>query len=305
MVTGAPGSTATVDEVPITGGVRLDFTLPAADGFYNAGTYDSGAAYTKDQVVRHNGSSFIALQAVPAGTSPSSAFPPVDTAFWQVLAAKGADGLGTGDVMGPSSAVDERIAVFDGATGKLIKDGGVTVAELVPADNSITNAKLADVPTATIKGRVAAGSGDPTDLTASQVLTLLKSAGAYARDNILGTVSQASGVPTGAIVERGSNANGSYVRWADGTQICIQAYSTSAVVNIASGVLYRTAPLAGSATPIAFIAKPYYALEESQSSLLVGLSGGSATMFPSVLFLAGLSGTFATSGNFFAIGRWF
>lgn len=43
---------------------------------------------------------------------------------------------------------------------------------------------------------------------------------AYRQGNILGAVSQDAGVPTGAIVERGSNANGEYVRWADGTQIC-------------------------------------------------------------------------------------
>jgi hypothetical protein len=42
----------------------------------------------------------------------------------------------------------------------------------------------------------------------------------YSRDNILGTVSQSSGVPTGAIIERGSNVNGEYVKYADGTQIC-------------------------------------------------------------------------------------
>lgn len=42
----------------------------------------------------------------------------------------------------------------------------------------------------------------------------------YKRSNILGTVSQSAGVPTGAIIERGSNANGEYVRYADGTQIC-------------------------------------------------------------------------------------
>lgn len=40
-------------------------------------------------------------------------------------------------------------------------------------DNSITNAKLADVPTATIKGRTTAGTGDPQDLTAAQVKALL------------------------------------------------------------------------------------------------------------------------------------
>ncbi len=38
--------------------------------------------------------------------------------------------------------------------------------------------------------------------------------------SILGTVTQAGGIPTGAIVERGANSNGAYVRFADGTQIC-------------------------------------------------------------------------------------
>lgn len=43
----------------------------------------------------------------------------------------------------------------------------------------------------------------------------------YKMGNILGTVSQLEGVPTGAIIERGSNANGEYVKFADGTLICI------------------------------------------------------------------------------------
>ena len=42
----------------------------------------------------------------------------------------GKDGLGSGDVSGPASAVDENIAVFDQATGKLIKDGGKKISEL-------------------------------------------------------------------------------------------------------------------------------------------------------------------------------
>ena len=37
---------------------------------------------------------------------------------------------------------------------------------------------------------------------------------------ILGAVSQSAGIPTGAIIERGSNANGEYVKFADGTLIC-------------------------------------------------------------------------------------
>ena len=44
---------------------------------------------------------------------------------------------------------------------------------------------------------------------------------------ILGGVSQTGGVATGAVIERGSNANGEYVRFADGTQICTQVRTAS------------------------------------------------------------------------------
>lgn len=43
---------------------------------------------------------------------------------------------------------------------------------------------------------------------------------AYDRSNILGTVSQSAGVPTAAIIERSSNVNGQYVKFADGTMYC-------------------------------------------------------------------------------------
>ena len=41
----------------------------------------------------------------------------------------------------------------------------------------------------------------------------------YHAANAVGDVSQSGGVPTGAIIENGSNADGHYVRFADGTQI--------------------------------------------------------------------------------------
>ena len=36
----------------------------------------------------------------------------------------------TGDVTGPASSVDSNVALFDGATGKIIKDGGTTIAAI-------------------------------------------------------------------------------------------------------------------------------------------------------------------------------
>ena len=51
----------------------------------------------------------------------------------------------------------------------------------------------------------------------------------YKQDNILGTVSESGGVPTGAIIERGSNSNGEFVRYADGTLICFKIESLSSL----------------------------------------------------------------------------
>jgi len=130
-----PGSPASVTPTPIPGGVSLAFGIPAGEGFYWEGAYNPATAYQKDDVVRFNGSTFIALQAT-TGNSPSGAFPPVDTAFWAVLASKGQDGLGTGDVVGPNSAVDGRIASFDGTTGKRIEDSGVPVGKVLRFDQA-------------------------------------------------------------------------------------------------------------------------------------------------------------------------
>lgn len=46
---------------------------------------------------------------------------------------KGVDGLGAGDVLGPAGATDENLVVFDGATGKAVADGGVSLSSLVAA----------------------------------------------------------------------------------------------------------------------------------------------------------------------------
>jgi hypothetical protein len=61
--------------------------------------------------------------------------------------------------------------VSDGDKGDITVSSGATVWTV---DNDVvTNAKLANVATATIKGRVTAATGDPEDLTGTQATTLL------------------------------------------------------------------------------------------------------------------------------------
>lgn len=79
-----------------------------------------------------------------------------------------------------------------------------------------------------------AGSWALRKFTWATLKTALQSLFFY-RGNILGTVSQAGGVPTGAIIQRGSNANGEFVRFADGTQIC--TISTTASLSAATNAV--------------------------------------------------------------------
>jgi hypothetical protein len=57
-------------------------------------------------------------------------------------------------------------------TGDVTGSGTGSFAAAI-ANDTVTNAKLANVATSTIKGRVTASTGDPEDLTASQVRTLI------------------------------------------------------------------------------------------------------------------------------------
>lgn len=51
------------------------------------------------------------------------------------------------------------------------------------------------------------------------------------RSDIVGTVAQSGGMPTGAIIESGSNSNGKYIKYADGTLICTGEISADQFVS--------------------------------------------------------------------------
>ncbi len=120
-----PGSAATVTPTPISGGVSLAFGIPAGRGPVPKGTYNPVTAYLLDDAVLDNGSTWTALQATTGHAPPT--LPTTSNAYWQLLARKGTDGTGTGDVVGPAGATDGRLALFDGTTGKLLKAGGPPV----------------------------------------------------------------------------------------------------------------------------------------------------------------------------------
>jgi hypothetical protein len=62
----------------------------------------------------------------------------------------------------------------------------------------------------------------------NRTLTLPDATGTmFNQGNILGTVSQTSEVPTGAVLEKVSNANGTCVKFADGTMICTRDISVN------------------------------------------------------------------------------
>lgn len=131
----------------------------------------------------------------------------------------------------------------------------------------------------------------------------------YSNNNILGTVAQASGAPTGAIIERGSNASGEYVRYADGTQICWKRVGTSSV-NAASGALFLSNAVGSGSYPMAFISIPTVSAMACVSGYQWALwamnaSEPTATAWGSYYAAAAASTTQGALINIIAVGRWF
>lgn len=67
-------------------------------GFTNfRGTYAAGTTYIRNDGVYHNGSSWVALQTTTGNAPPN--LPTTSNAYWSLLASKGTDGTGIGDML--------------------------------------------------------------------------------------------------------------------------------------------------------------------------------------------------------------
>lgn len=131
-----------------------------------------------------------------------------------------------------------------------------------------------------------------------------------AKADVVGTVSQSGGVPTGAIIERGSNSNGEYTKFADGTLIC---WFTRSVESITSNPSGGTTNLYFS-TEFVFTFPATFVGTKPAVAPSAPLSSGGTSSWPSVRG-SSLTGTsLALISNvqnaaaylgYTAVGRWF
>jgi len=153
-----------------------------------------------------------------------------------------------------------------------------------------------------------------TDVTAGR---LMRADYGYGPGNVLGPVAQSAGIPNGAVLEAGSNANGRYLRLADGTQICHTTLALGSITAAGAGSFaspYRSAetswtfPIAFSETPVVTVR----ALPPAGATLLQRLcaAGAGDTTASSVVGVHVVRIGSDSTANLFsaallAIGRWF
>jgi len=124
--------------------------------------------------------------------------------------------------------------------------------------------------------------------------------------NIVGTVVNASGVPDGAIVERGSNANGQYTRFADGTQICWHRVTASLAIDTGFLGGFRSAAQSWSYAAT-FSAAPEVVVTPLALTAMSGLTENGPGTTSVNWSVAAVSSQTAANRivSLFATGRWF
>jgi hypothetical protein len=117
----------------------------------------------------------------------------------------------------------------------------------------------------------------------------------FSRDNIVGTVSQTSGIPTGAVMETGSNNNGNFTRFANGLLICVSPTSWGE-----TGEFTWTFPAAFNGNPSVTCIG---GLNVGENPSSIGAIGFQSLGTASVLIRKQFTGS--RTALSIAIGRWF
>ena len=98
------------------GGLILTRTADEAQASFNVGAVTDATGYVKVAVSGH------------AGATSFTAADPISFQFARD-GDKGTDGAGSGDVVGPAGATDSRPALFDGTSGKLLKQAAAVLGD--------------------------------------------------------------------------------------------------------------------------------------------------------------------------------
>ena len=125
--------------------------------------------------------------------------------------------------------------------------------------------------------------------------------GSAAVASIVGTVSQSSGVPTGAIIETGTNSSGTYIKWADGTMVCLRT-------NIPFAGTANVATAASLAFPATFVSSPSMTLNLVSVNNANEYTGYYRARSPSTVnfdLMHYWSVTQTYNYSYTAMGRWF
>nr|WP_296429720.1 hypothetical protein [Roseovarius sp. BRH_c41] len=124
---------------------------------------------------------------------------------------------------------------------------------------------------------------------------LLNGSQVFARSNILGTVTQSAGVPTGALIESVFvGGNGEYTRFANGTQICATTVATSD-----AGEVAWTYPAEFAVTP------RVAAVTTGGGSVAFARASSVTTTTLNMSTFLTTNARVSSFANIVAVGRWF
>lgn len=235
---GTLGTNGTVTKVP-------------ANGYKTGWTYKVITAGTYAGIKCEVGDMLIAINDSPvSGTT-------VVNADWTVVQAN-IDGA----VTGPASATADHIAVFDGATGKVIKDGTYTIATSVPSNAVFTDTKVTSEVNhyKPANGTILVGTTGSPVTAGGKVITDIKAdSSGHITDIITGTIPAAptlSGLGGVGII----NASGT-------APLTLSASKSSTTVTISGSVAEMTAATSDTAGTAGIVPAP---VAGKQSAFLRG-----------------------------------
>lgn len=170
--------------------------------------------------------------------------------------------------------------------------------KISPDGSTWQDALSFDPTTAAVSG--AAFQSGPTDTTAGR---LMRADYGYGPGNVVGTVAQVGGTPTGAVIESGSTVDGAYTRFACGLQICTSTQIT-ADVNVSIGALFKSAVQTWT-YPSVFVAAPVVSAGNVDDVANLWVTAGQAGALNCSAVAFGHASATGASFSLTAIGRWF